>query len=488
MRYIDIIFVVAISILIIVFLAIIWRLLKGMILDISNIRLQLHRNKMNMEEEEIRVLSKANELSYVRPDSRGLLPILSHLLADSDMIEFAKKQYQTLLGGGHPQDISATPIGPTATKSPDKAPDFFSLWQNGQLPKDRILLGYNIIDNTPIEITFGDIKSSLFGGQTDSGKSTLVRLILIQAIMQGAKIAIIDPHAAAGEESLADSFYPLNHRMYLPIARTPEEQLKTISLVRTELEKRLSGASKDRTPIVLVTDETGALLGNPNTSKPLEELLLKISTESRKVFIYALCIGQNFNSQTIPTVVRNSFVSIFSTYSKASVARILSESAEFGKLAERLKVGECVWSKRGTMMILRIPNTTSIHVGMVAQTIRFAEDQDYVDAEFVPAKRDKDYGNLIVRNPLHESIPKPLHHDFIDYPESSGNVVDSSGNIYDDVVEFDEQKMRQIIRMLQMEKSTTEIICTVFNVDKKGNAFQLASREYRKYLAQIAKR
>lgn len=493
MNILDIISVIAIVVFTLVLCAIIWHTIKSVIIDISNLKLSLHKNKMEKETGEIQLRKKSNDLFYVSPDQRGVLPLPRHILEEFDMMEWIKAQYASMFQAGSGQGSSSVPSTQGGTiKTSEKPNDLFTLWANNQLPSDKFLLGYNVADNLPVYVTFNDLRSTLVGGQTDSGKSTLVRSILIQAIMQGAKIALIDPHADAGEESLADSFYPMSDRMYLPIAKTVEEQLNTISAIKNELQNRINGASHDKTPIVLVVDETNALLTDPNISRPLEELLSKISNEARKVHIYALCIGQNFHSSNMPTTVRNSFVSIFSTYSRRDVARVLSGDTEFSHLAEELKIGQAVWAKRGIINVLNIPNVTSTQVLLIAQSLLLKnkkdEERGYTNGEYIkkPSVKDSERSPLpeYYDEPLQTPLPKIVN----PYKESSGHVVDSSGKNYVDVVDLDEDKMRKIVQMMIQGKTSTEIITTIFHVDRRGNAFQQAAIEYRKYLAKIAER
>lgn len=479
MTYLDIISLMAIAVFSCILIYFAVRLVGTLILEWSNLKLKLNENEAKKRETEIRLRSKEQQASYVMPNEKGVLPIPSYLIDG----EWIQKQYEKWFHNAS-GDSGGSIVPTDGTMSAKvQVPDFFQLWQNDQLPKEKFLLGYNVSDNKPVEVTFDNLRSTLIGGQTDSGKSTLVRLILVQAIMQGAKIAIIDPHAAAGEESLSESFYAVAHKMYLPTARTIEEQLMVMATIEEEFEKRINGISQDKTPLVLVVDETNSILANPNTAQPLERLLDKISNQARKIHIYAFCIGQNFHGKNMPTTVRNNFVSILSTYSRRDVARTLSDNVDFSHLAEDLKVGQCLWMKRGVIQVLNVPNVTSKHVALVTQAMSGKKTTEI----------DGDY-EIIGRKeiPLHhdyvEPLQTPLHPVMTVQTKSSGHVVDSSGKNIVDVVALDDRKMRLIVRMLQQEKSATEIITTVFQVDKSGAAFQSAAVEYRKYLAEIARR
>ena len=63
----------------------------------------------------------------------------------------------------------------------------------------------------------------------------------------------------------------------------------------------------------------------------------------RKTAIDALHIGQQFRADIRGSVIRNGFVSMITCRTRREVARIQSDSNEFGKLAEALTSGLAVW-------------------------------------------------------------------------------------------------------------------------------------------------
>ena len=86
-----------------------------------------------------------------------------------------------------------------ATTAPNT---FWQLYQAGQLPSKGFLLGYSLDDDgEAITADWQGLYSSLIGGKSGMGKTTLIRSILAQSALQGGKFIVVDPHHGAGPES-----------------------------------------------------------------------------------------------------------------------------------------------------------------------------------------------------------------------------------------------------------------------------------------------
>lgn len=250
------------------------------------------------------------------------------------------------------------------------ATDFYGLFMGGKLPRDRFLVGTSLEDGSEVFATWQNLYSALIGGMSGSGKSTLIRSLLAQSALQGGRFVVIDPHYGAGEESLGASLQPLRNLMLCDVASNDREMLSALKFVSDIGQRRLHGDDKDKSPIVLVVDETTGLLQRGNVAEQLVNVLGMIAQETRKVGLYAFCIGQNFSGQVLPTEVRNSFVSFISCRARRDVARVQSGSNEFGKMAEQLTIGQAVWmTPSGDVHRVSVPNCTQNHLQHVAQTL-----------------------------------------------------------------------------------------------------------------------
>ena len=265
-------------------------------------------------------------------------------------------------------ELSALPELPHAFVSPPS--DFYGLFIAGKLPKDRFLVGTSLEDGSDIFATWQNLYSALIGGMSGSGKSTLIRSLLAQSAIQGGRFVVIDPHYGAGEESLGASLQPLRQLMLCDVASNDREMLSALKFVADLGQRRLIGQDKDHTPVVLVVDETTGLLQRGNIADSLIDVLGMISQETRKVGLYAFCIGQNFSGKVLPTEVRNSFVSFISCRARKDVARVQSGSSEFGEMAADLTIGQAVWmTPSGETHRVSVPNCTQSHLQHVAQNL-----------------------------------------------------------------------------------------------------------------------
>lgn len=219
----------------------------------------------------------------------------------------------------------------------------------------EILLGYT--EQVPKYVQRETLISTLVGGSTNTGKSTLMRLILSQYLNQDCQISIIDPHYMAGKDSLGKSF-DFCKNLWSPTAYEKGDILATLKLFDSEIERRLKGSGETK-PLILVVDEFTGLLSNEDIAEPLIKLITKISSQSRKVFVYTFCIAQQFHKDLVPSTIRNGFTHFLSTKSRLEVAQLLTGSKIFAKEVESITGYQCVYMGLfGTPERLYVPNVT----------------------------------------------------------------------------------------------------------------------------------
>jgi hypothetical protein len=245
--------------------------------------------------------------------------------------------------------------------------DFGELYNQRLLPKSEFLLGASLEDGQFVNATWKQMYSTLIVGQSGSGKSTLVRNLLAQAALQGSKFLVVDPHFGAGDESLGESLKPLSGLMLTDVAANEPQIIATLKNVRDIGQRRLAGQDTDKTPVVLVVDETTALLQRGNVRDLLLEVLGFISQETRKVCVYAICLGQIFTAEIFPSEVRNAFVNFIATRTRKDNARCATGNGRFAAIAENLTIGQAVrMTPAGEVQTLAVPNCTMAHLEMVA--------------------------------------------------------------------------------------------------------------------------
>lgn len=334
--------------------------------------------------------------NLVRPDRHGLLPI------DIDTLRYEPAIVRVLDTYQEHQVSRALPnsrVPTTMTYSPHwsnrndtnvqgseieqqlpaiaQPQSFYELYSSNQLPHDKFLMGYGLEDGEKVLADWGRLYSALVGGQSGSGKSTLIRSVLAQAALQGGRFLVLDPHYGAGDESLGASLYPLRPLMLTDVASTEQQMGDALSYVYDIGQRRLNGQDKDHTPIVLVVDETTALLQRSSIAESLTDTLSSISQETRKVGVYAFCIGQNFHGKIMDTTVRDCFVSYISCRAKKNIAHTMTKDNEFAEIAYQLKIGQAVWmTPQGDTHAIAVPNCTSRDLEMIGQQLPSTTGKD----------------------------------------------------------------------------------------------------------------
>lgn len=271
------------------------------------------------------------------------------------------------------QTTAALPLPTVPQLEAKPAGDFWQLYTGGLLPDKGFLMGYSLEDGKPVTATWKDLYSALIGGQSGSGKSTLIRSVLAQSALQGGKFAVLDPHFGAGEESLGASLLPLRGLMMCDVAGSERAMLDTVKLFVHIGQRRLRGDT-DRQPHILIVDELTSLLSRSSVAGELNDLLGMIAQETRKVGVFALCIGQQFHSDFFDTTTRNSFVSYVGCRMRRDVARVMTGSKSFADIAEQLVIGQAVWmTPGGEVHRLSVPNCRQADIEMIAQRVTSGE-------------------------------------------------------------------------------------------------------------------
>lgn len=257
-------------------------------------------------------------------------------------------------------------------------------------------------------------------------------MILSQYILQDAKLAVIDPHIRAGEESLANSFDSTH--FFIPTAFELNQMGATLSQFMLEIDQRLNG-KEDRTPLILVIDEFAGLLSSPLRDDCIKTVM-KISAESRKVGIYCFCASQQFHKDLIPSVLRNSFTNFISTKSRYDVAHMLSGSKIFAAEIDKIDGFQCVHqSLMGDIDRLNFPNVTGTAVKALL----------------------KDKNTVTGVNSSSQSSSQSSSHD------------------------------AYVVAMLKLGKGTGDIVRECYGVDGKGKAYQNAVIDLRRVISENLK-
>lgn len=319
--------------------------------------------------------SQARE--FIAPDEGGRLPLPTSLLRTqagaqlafgqnvasftNNLHTFNYQPSQTITGADG-QTLSAA-----ATATPGT---FWQLYETGALPDNGFLMGYDTINGDPVVANWKQLYSALVGGMSGSGKSTIVRLLLAQAALQRGKFVVVDPHFGSGDESLGASLMAFRGLMVCDVASDEQQIVDALRWVADTGRRRLQGLDADRTPLVLIVDETPGLLEGgygDNAQAQLLQTLNLVVRETRKVGVFAFAIGQTFQADTMPSKIRNSFASMVGCAMRRDEARYMSGNSRFAQAVDELTGYQAVWmNPQREVITLTVPNCTQNDVELVA--------------------------------------------------------------------------------------------------------------------------
>jgi len=250
-------------------------------------------------------------------------------------------------------------------------PSMAQLLASGQVAAtDRdapLLLGFDDQAH-PVAGSWLSLYSTAIGGVSGSGKSSTLSFLAAQAVCRGAKLILLDPHAAA-QESTAQRLAPLADLMLVQPAESPREIKQTLDLVQTELDQRRSTGVVGQ-PWVIIADEFSALQRG-DLALPVSKVFEGLGQEGRKLALYGLASGQVWTaSRSGGSELRDSLASAFIHRMRAAQVRYMT-----GLLAEHvppdvysLPPGTCyLLDTTGHTNRLRIPLVTDADMVNVAR-------------------------------------------------------------------------------------------------------------------------
>lgn len=179
-------------------------------------------------------------VALVRPDVNGLLPI------HRDAVEQSTAAILALMAERFDSLRPPQPVPQSITYSPHYAaqvrnqmegaqplqepqvitamPTFLPLLNSNRLGDGQFLLGCDLETGQEITGSWRELYSTALGGLSGTGKSTTARFLLCQAALNGCKFVVLDPHAGAGDDSLAATLAPLTAAMLCEPASSDQHE------------------------------------------------------------------------------------------------------------------------------------------------------------------------------------------------------------------------------------------------------------------------
>jgi hypothetical protein len=260
---------------------------------------------------------------------------------------------------------------PPAQLTAASVPSFGDLLNAGRIGRNNpLLLGFDAETATPIEGTWKDLYSSAIAGVSGSGKTTTVRFLAAQSAFHAARWVLLDPHADAGDDSLAGTLQPLSSTFLCAPAVQPRAMLESVRLVTEELDRRLASRSADRFPLVIAADEFTSLMRG-DLAEPLAALIERIAQEGRKVLVFALVSGQVWTAErTGGSALRDSLASCYVHRMKRRQANHLLQLGDELPETLNLQTGHALlYRTTGELIEVTIPNTTAGDISRVASLL-----------------------------------------------------------------------------------------------------------------------
>lgn len=196
----------------------------------------------------------------------------------------------------------------------------------------RILLGW--ADGAPIVGALPDLLSVGVVGRSGTGKSTLLRLVVLQALAIGADVRVFDPHGSITDDLPG-----------LPVADTIGLIESQAGDVLAELDRRITGRLRHERALLLIGDELPAWAGSAPTA---QEAMRRVILEGRKVGLFAFISGQGLPAALFAsgTLARDALSSRYVFAASAAIARQVGLDAEIARQAPGLPTGRAILDGR----------------------------------------------------------------------------------------------------------------------------------------------
>jgi hypothetical protein len=191
------------------------------------------------------------------------------------------------------------------------------LYETGKLfeaiRNGKIILGHGVRENgtaTVWGIPRKDYFSTIAGGLPSSGKTTTAFWILVQQILIGARIILIDPHmhyqSEDGNKSLTKELKPFQSSYIFPPIDTssPSAIMQRIKWMKHTVDERKRPGYVARLSdiVILVIDEFNSVCEMEEIRKLLADDLSYIEREGRKFGLHLMLLGHRWSKDDIGKV------------------------------------------------------------------------------------------------------------------------------------------------------------------------------------------
>lgn len=204
------------------------------------------------------------------------------------------------------------------------------------LTKNLVFIGFTLVNNVlePLTLEVDNFYSCIIGGIGGAGKTVTAFWLLVQEIMAGTKLIVIDPHLYTrkrnGEtDSLGQRLMLFKSALlFEPIDNEDSaEIMRRMRWMDAELQRRKKrGFDLRSVPNVMaVFDEFNTVIEDEEIRNELGDILARIQREGRKLGLHTMILGHKFAAQDIGNIkIRTSASNVLAhRYNDENQAKVL---------------------------------------------------------------------------------------------------------------------------------------------------------------------
>jgi hypothetical protein len=265
-------------------------------------------------------------------------------------------------------------------------PTLFDLIENGEIAPGEMtmVMGYDKaqLDKGILQLVIGAWPGThAVAGKGRSGKTRRVIAMIAQALINGARVIVCDPHFTK-LDSLARSLEPLEK--YLTIARGEQEIVQAASEFLSEMEARVDDPNRPCLPWLIVFDEWSREMDEGNQKMPeggrdiLVDVAKNCSSQYAGYLGYCCIIGQFWtNEHAGGTDIRRSLQSAFIHQLSGEYAAFFFRAHKWQNRAEELKKRECIYrdtdNQVSEILTIGVPDDTAQRVAVYLASLGYQE-------------------------------------------------------------------------------------------------------------------
>jgi hypothetical protein len=289
-------------------------------------------------------------------------------------------QYQVT--GSPERALPADPVLAELAPPALRIPPMRELLANGTIRAGGpLVLGVRAATGDPLLGTQASLFTTADAGKSSSGKTRTAAFIIGQAVLQGTRLLVIDPHMHKAD-SLSNLLRPLERAtvpgpggrpvpvFVRPIASTQADALAVIATAEQIMEERRTGGPC--WSLLLVIDEYTLVIRQGKDLGPRAALVIEsVATEGRGFNFNGLIMGQNWKgTRTGGTEVREVLTSAFVHRSVKRQAAYLIQDDALAARAETLTKGWAIFAPTDDdPELIGIPLAEAADLATIAQLL-----------------------------------------------------------------------------------------------------------------------